>query len=314
MYRLPCFTAMLGLGCAIALSACGPRAIDLRLSMEPGESRRVQTSNESTMTLDSDMGSVIVETERTAQLAFTVLEVAENGDLTYDVGIEDIDLAMKMKMGDTDFAAELGFADMFARGMESAKGEHFRLTVSPKGEVLSLDGVDALRAKVVESMSVPDQLRESFQGEEVAGEQAIRDLVRPVFCRVPAEPVEPHSTWVIEEGISTPIPATITRTWQEAPEAAPGTHAFTYETAVETPPDAQARVMGGMSGTVTLSGSGAGKAAVEDGVGWLAEREEEITMAGMMEIKLLPMLPHGSEMPVTLAVRFRTTTLGGGEE
>jgi hypothetical protein len=202
---------------------------------------------------------------------------------------------------------------MFSRGMEAAKGEHFRVTVSSKGEVVSLDGVESLRAKVVGAMSIPDQLRESFRGDEVAGEQAIRDMVRPVFCRFPAEPVERDSTWVLEEVVAVPVPATITRSWNWGQEDDPDGAVFVYETSVATPPEAQMRVIGGMSGEITLAGSGSGQVTVENQAGWLHSRDEEITMNGMIQIKLLPMLPRGSDMPVALAVRFRTVTLEDGD-
>jgi hypothetical protein len=86
---------------AVALSsmACGPRTVDLKLAMEPGDTRRVQTTSESMMTMDSDIGSVVVETKRSAQLLFTVLSTVESGDVTFDVAIEDAELEMSTIMG-----------------------------------------------------------------------------------------------------------------------------------------------------------------------------------------------------------------------
>ena len=86
---------------------------------------------------------------------------------------------------------------MFRKIFSSMLGQSFKLSMSPKGEVMKIEGIQDLVEKMSNNINVPEQMKEQMrkQMKESFNEEQIRQSFAQGFYIYPDKPVKVGDSW-----------------------------------------------------------------------------------------------------------------------
>lgn len=206
-FLLLCIAAIMGMG----LTGCnGSKSgssdvVDLKLNLQKGKSYTYSTKT--TMNMDMTMMGKQMTTTGNIDFAFKMkvddVDAQNNYNITasYDAIRFKIN-AMGMDMGydsknPGDTSHENMMNGMFRKIFSSMLGQAFKLSMSPKGEVMKIEGIADLVEKISASINVPDQMKEQMhkQMKESFNEEQIKQSFAQGFYIYPDKPVKVGDSW-----------------------------------------------------------------------------------------------------------------------
>ncbi len=186
------------------------QAVELKWKFEAGQAFGIQLNQETTLLTEFDLARQQVETTASMQCAWTVVDVAKNGDAQIDMTIDAVKLALTIsKAGDqpgqmvatSQIEVDTGNAaatDAATDGREAEKailanlrailGEKIRMEVTSRGQIGDIRLTDKMKDAI---RSAP----QAMQMKALFGESALQELFGQTSPALPESAVEPGATW-----------------------------------------------------------------------------------------------------------------------
>jgi hypothetical protein len=150
---------------------------------------------------------------------FDVEEVNAEGDAHVQIAIQSAQFKHEDKGGVIEYDSAHDVSSNLppeARGIAAFIGEHFNATITPQGNVKSLEGIEQMMTRILEKLALPEgqekeAAREQFQAE--FGGTALQEMIENVLAVYPSESVTVGESWNRASRVSEGLPLILNNTW-----------------------------------------------------------------------------------------------------
>jgi hypothetical protein len=178
----------------LAASCKNNEPVDLKLNLKPG-SQYAYTIQTNTTTEQKPMGQSISSTQHvTMEMTYAVGE-AEGANQRLSVTYDRLAMDMSSPMGTLSYdSRDSAKSDPRLAVVGGMLNKPFTMTVTPEGEIKSVEGLDAILRSIGDStteegLAVQQQMAATFN------DTAVRSLMRQSLDIFPGHPVKPGDTW-----------------------------------------------------------------------------------------------------------------------
>jgi len=273
MWRRRNLLALIFSGLAVSIGAsCSSggdgEKVELRLRLEKGESHRLRWTSDQKIQQTDESG----QQEKVTFHAITFEQDSALGKITYD-SADPPETAHPLAM---KFAVLLG--------------ESFTIGLTPEGKVTSLEGVDAMFARILEGMDAPfpgmrQILEKQLQG--LIGGNGLKEMVENSLAVYPPESVAVGDSWNGTSVFSKGLPLTMENTWTlktlEDDKAVLAVESKIYPNAQVGPVD-----MGFSQLRYEVSGTQQGEIEIDLKTGWPSRQRLTQELSGTMDTQAGP--------------------------
>ncbi|MCC6488537.1 MAG: hypothetical protein IT364_13655 [Candidatus Hydrogenedentes bacterium] len=296
----------------ILFNGCGdPDKNKLLFRPELNVARTVNTSDASNTSMKMMGMEMTIGASKEMSYVMTPTAVDENGVVTLEVVIDHVrneTTGLDGMLKGAGMPQVPGMDDMFGekamqKALESMKGEKFTIRVSRNGEVLGVDGADAIASKIADAYTPPahlpaEQIKSGIR--QGYGNQGTLELMKQIFIKTPDQALNPGDTWqetTNRGSAEMPMEGTSTFTVGERNAGLLTlTTADQYQLDFSKGPMAGAMAAGNAS--AKISGQGTGTAEYEETTGW--PRKWVTTAKASGSISAM----QGVEMPMEISAKF----------
>jgi len=298
MWRRRNLLALIFSGLAVSIGAsCSSggdgEKVELRLRLEKGESHRLRwTSDQKIQQTDESGQQESVQQSAGIGLTFDVQEVDPDGTATVKVTFHAITFEQDSALGKItyDSADPPETAHPLAMKFAVLLGESFTIGLTPEGKVTSLEGVDAMFARILEGMDAPfpgmrQILEKQLQG--LIGGNGLKEMVENSLAVYPPESVAVGDSWNGTSVFSKGLPLTMENTWTlktlEDDKAVLAVESKIYPNAQVGPVD-----MGFSQLRYEVSGTQQGEIEIDLKTGWPSRQRLTQELSGTMDTQAGP--------------------------
>jgi len=199
--------ALLGvMVCAHGVSA---QKLALRWKYVPGNEVVYRVTSHQDMLIPAMGGTS--SSEQIQTMRWRVTGVAPNGDATVAVMIERVQANTRGLPGKLHYNSETGVVpdQPQARIFAAMAGSSYSMVIGADGVVRSVEGMEAVRQRMLEAMPEQAALLNSLSGELFSDEATVR-LMQQSIQMLPSEPVATGDTWDNSFSLSVPMLGTMT--------------------------------------------------------------------------------------------------------
>lgn len=188
---------------ALTANVTGVRADELAWKFSPGDRFRVSYEQTVEQTTEVLLQPVKATTVTRLELSWQVESVEGSGNAILVQSFDRIAMEMTTSRGETigfDSADETrprGAAGELARGIAPILGAPFRVTMSPRGEIVAIEVPEESLAKLREAPGTM-RLQRYFRADN------LKETLALVAAILPAGQVEPGATWKLERESANP--------------------------------------------------------------------------------------------------------------
>jgi hypothetical protein len=268
--------------CATMLfNGCGdPDKNKLIFKPEVNAARTVNVSNAANTSM-SPMGmNMTIGTSDERTYIMTPTAVGDTGDVTVEVMYDFVKTEMTGMEGLMGGAVQNlpGMDDLFGmkamqKALDTLKGQTFTMQVSRFGEVLNVNGADAIAGKLADAYDGPahipaTEMKSSIREEY--GDAAMLQQMKLVFLKSPDKALNAGDTWEEKTTINNmemPVEVTSTLTVGERNAGILPLN-IANQFSVDFSNGPMGKVIASGNASSTLSGQGSGTAEFEEATGW----------------------------------------------
>ncbi|HUT12734.1 MAG TPA: DUF6263 family protein [Thermoguttaceae bacterium] len=296
MWRRRNLLALIFSGLAVSIGAsCSSSGdgekVELRLRLEKGESHRLRwTSNQTIRQTLPDQRQLDVEQAFGMGFTLDVQDVDAEGTgkvrVTYHAVTFEQDNPLEGKIA-FDSASPPEKPHPLTMGLAGLVGQSFTMTLTSKGKVTSVEGVDAMLANVLESIDAPVPGLKQVMKEKMKqqfGDEALKKVMENMMAIYPDGPVAVGDTWSNRIDVATGFAMSIENTFTlKALED--DVAIVMMESKVRPNPDAEAIDMGIMKMRYELSGTQQGEMELDLKTGWPKRQELTQDLSGTVHVE-----------------------------
>jgi hypothetical protein len=304
--------SLLGLPVAAGAGEVPSGALDLGLHLEKGQTFRCTLRQESTQVLW--FGTTEVERTESSETVSTleVLAVDEKGVATVKVTTDRKASKSESESGVLEYDSEHPPDEVPWWELDSAAmiGRSYTVKVSPSGEILEIEGGDALRKVVADSLPEDETLRAQIADRAIKGvtDEALKESLWIVFPPGihPGKPVAIGDSWAPEQPI--PLEVMFVKNAYTLASRENGVATVTYEGPIEPDPDAEPIKEGPATIKVKMTGTVKGASRVDEKTGMVIESQADVALKGELLVTGMPntegeeSIPQTTEATMTLTV------------
>lgn len=301
---------------AILLNGCGnPDKNKLMFKPEVNAARTVNVSNASNSSMSlMGMSMTIGYTDQKTYI-MTPTAVSDTGDVTLTVTYDFVKAemtGMDAMMGGAGMPNMPGMDDMFGmkamqKALDTLKGQSFTVQVSKLGEVLRVEGADAIAEKVADAYEGPAHLPGAEMKSSIRdgyGDASMQEQMKRIFLKVPDKALNAGDSW--EENLSTEnmeVPVDITSTLTVGERNA-GVLPFTIanQMSVDFSKGPMGKALASGNASATLTGQGSGTAEFEEATGWVRSYVTTGKASGNISA------PGGMSIPIEISTKTEITS------
>lgn len=296
-------------------NGCGdPDKNKLIFKPEVNAARTVNVSNaaNTSMSLMGMNMAIGVSDERT--YIMTPTAVGDTGDVTMDVTYDYVKTEMTGMEGLMGGAAQNlpGMDDLFGmkamqKALDTLKGQTFTMQVSRFGEVLNVDGADAIAGKLADAYEGPAHIPAAEMKSSIRngyGDAAMLQNMKLVFLKSPDKALNAGDTWeekTTVENMEMPVEIASTLTVGER-NAGILPLTITNQMSVDFSKGPMGKAIASGNADSTLSGQGSGTAEFEESTGW----PRSYVMTGKASGNIA--IPGAGSIPLELATKTEITS------
>ena len=183
----------LGLCSGLFLTACG-QSFTPQFKPNVGDRRSIQQDDLLTMNIQMMGTNMPMTLSNSNAWMCEVTEVQDNGEVTLKLTAQQmrIDLGMDILKNLPGGGIDLSFLD---KAQNALKGQSFTVKLNPAGEILAMEGVDAITRHMVAEVPLPGAamgMQPAAMLEEYFGEPMFRKLVEAWMA--PYQPISDKAT------------------------------------------------------------------------------------------------------------------------
>ena len=310
-------TTTVAIGGVLALAAGCSKPDVLQVHFQEGFERtyeiRQTVNNEMSMPIINEGMRQTQDSNVTLRIA--VEGAAAEGPASVGVTIEKARTGFKMSfMGET-----LSFEDddpnnPIATATQALVGEEYQVTVAPDGDIVRVDGYDALLDKVLASLGTGAISREevaAYMTEMWNTDQERLSMQKSVFPRLPLTAVERGTTWTVNYMITNPFPMAIEDTYKVLNVHDDRITLDVASTLSPHPTESTIDFGGQFSMSIQVNGDGEGFMEIDRATGWINEASTTLRIRAEAEIQGMPMaLPGGmGKIPMTARIEYHSEAI-----
>ena len=290
----------------LALSGIAGAAVQLQLKLEEGKTYYERLRIERRIT-QSIMGQEqIIDHEIGVGRKLDVLDVDADGNMQVECKYIWSRFKESGAMGSVDYDSTHGpSVPGGAEGFAALLGQSYTIRLSPKGEVLDVNGIEDL-AKAVRK-KVPEELDTSSGLSPVAfllSKDGVQETTSSVLAVYPPEPVVEGARWETRDLTTQGGPILVESRWT-VKKLWMGVASITSVSTVKADPTAEPMDVQGAKMRIDLSGTHEGTAAVDEATGLIKTSSSQYLLKGQLGI----VTPEGKLLDtVAIPISLETTT------
>ncbi len=290
---------------------CDSNKINLKFNPIAGKTYKLKQFTEQKIKQTMMGKEENVENKTTMILSFFIKN-KELENSIIDVSIDKITYEMTSEKMRMQFDSDNGDPDnMIARIFSGLIGKKLTLTIAPDGEILSVEGSEAIYETIVRGLSVPDeasrmQLRETLN--QVIGEKAFKGNMGMITHIFPEKPVSVGGKWKNSAVLEQMVPTDVENTW-ELKNIHNGIATIMGNSTITADNVAPIADMTQMPTTYDLHGTQTATVKVEEFTGWIIAAQMNSTIKGRIIIDKNPQAPQGLEIPLEFTTLTKYETI-----
>lgn len=240
---------------------------------------------------------------------FDVLHVDGDGTATTKVTYKAVQFRSQGAAGvinydSTDTPAEV---PLQAKGFAALVGESFTAQISAQGQILDMQGADALLGRALARLDLPDgpirtgvedALRKQFNP------QAIKTTLENMLAIFPGKPVGIGDAWSKKITLAKGFPMIINTTWT-LKSRKNGLAVIEAHSTIDPNPAGEPLQLGQTKLVYAVSGTQQGTLEIEEDSGWLSHAQLTQKAGGQIHLQGTPLNPPEDSWPVTIKSEIR---------
>ncbi len=212
MKRFSLFPWLALLALSLALTGCGPREIVLQFAPQAGEVYQVDSVMEQDMTQSFGGQEMTISQRFEYGYTWAIREVSAEGNITVEVTYNHI--ATEQSFGDQAIAYDSAVDEApppELAGMDLMLGQSFTMVLSPRGQVLEINGLDEMYQAIVEASTLPEEQKAAFAQalEDSYGATALQEQFSSMLVPYDGQPLTEGHSWTIEQQLNGLVPVAI---------------------------------------------------------------------------------------------------------
>jgi hypothetical protein len=287
-------------------AAGGPDKLDLHFHFQKGQTYHLipTVEEKSTQVVDGE-DQVTTNTVVLGQ-TLEVLSVNDDGSATIKVtfgptATKNEGPQSTYAFDSTDPPKDL---PMPAVGLALVVGKSYTVTMTPAGEIVKMEGVDALIETMVGALPDDEEIRASMReslGHQF-GEDALKELLANITAPFPGKPVAVGDSWTQKVTHTRGMPR-ITETTYTLAERSNGVATVKVNATMKPDPDAEPVKSGPMSMRHTVEGTETGTYKLDEATGFILEGEIEHNLHGDVILSNVPGRDGDLTIPTTVEIK-----------
>lgn len=300
--------SLLALGCA---ADCRPAAaqagdgspVELKYRLHAADSYRMRMTTIQRIKQNVQGQDIVMNMLIGMGYRMGVEAVDAKGNATVKVTYSSVVFRQEGPQGTIEFDSEKPTADVpvMAKGFAAVVGEHFTMQLAPSGQVLAVDGVDAMSARVIKKADLPEGPMREMVGKMMKdqyGDQTLKEMLEKVMRIFPDKAVRVGDTWTNQANLTKGFPLTIDSTYTLKQRlngiATIGVHSVCKPNA-----KAPATEMFNMKMSYKLKGEQNGTMDVDEKTGWILRSKLTQAFEGTVAVQN-PASPDPISIPMSI--------------
>jgi len=246
--------------CLALTPACKSEPIALGLNLEGAFELKVALAMSQLVTEERDGEEFESAQDVILQWSQTVEDVRPDGSAVLALAYERARLAVSNPSFGTvtyDSAAPPDVVPLLAIGLHAAVGETVRLVVDERGEILKVPGIETFADRIYSKLALPPSMDGSAARNTLRqwfSEDAMREMMRPIFSIYPDGLVQTGDSWQREVTVQRPFPHKQINHY-ELVDVDAGTATIRVTSELEPLGEARVDYPGGVSAVFDIEGS-----------------------------------------------------------
>lgn len=275
------------IGCSGSKEAATPawksaEGYQLQLRMEPGQSYRMETTMDQTMTMNVMGRTMDMEQEQTMFYRYDVTDVADDGGVQFDytmtrakgrVGMPAMGRTMTFDTADSTSGGQTG---RMSQRMRAVTGHTVAVTMSPNGTIRDVQGLEAIIEGAVAAQE--DSMQARMMRRMLSREGVLQQMSMS-FNVYPDGPVQVGDTWSTESTVRFGFPMDMTATYTLS-SIKEETAVLDAQYKLRPPADGESMRMGGMKMDMDLKGTMEGTVEVDLPTGLATQSDLSMDLSG----------------------------------
>jgi hypothetical protein len=190
----------------------------LRMNLQPGEAYRVRFSTEQQIHQSMQGQSLDTEQRIGYEYNYSIRSADAAGNTWIDVVYTWVHFEQETVLGSVLYDSDNPPAQIppGAEGFAALLGNGFSMLVTPQGEVLEIEGIEAMYDQMLEAMDFPDpateeQFRQAIQQQ--FGEDALKQQMNGASFEFPQEAVQVGDSWTVSTETTAVMPMAMESTY-----------------------------------------------------------------------------------------------------
>lgn len=288
---------------ALNSSAQDQGPLDLSLNLEAGSSYLcVMELNKNVVQTEGGRDQTLKH-ELLMSWRYDVIGTNDNGDINIKLTYTRIKVKQDFGFQSSEYDSDSppDYVEPAMRGHGAVVGSELGVVISRKGQIIELQGVDAMLDKMIEDLDLPDspaknQMIASMRSQ--FGEDDLRQTLEQITGFYPELPVEPGDKWTSETLVSTGLPMKVVDNYMLRSRRN-GVADIDVSSVITSSPDSEGVRMGPVSIFYDITGTHTGSIEVDESTGLPIRYELDMTFSGTVIASGIPdMEPQSSPIRV----------------
>lgn len=262
--------------------------VTLRLKLPPGQVHHMQMTAEQQIELpDRDTS---IDQHLSTALRFEVVEVESDGTQTLTVTYTHVALKQQGPMGPVNFDSSHPPAKLplTAQPFAALVDQQFSVSLSPKGQVRALAGLDAIVEKMLAGLNMGDGPAKAAMEKgirEQFGPEAMKQNLQNMLNVYPDKPVDVGDGWTHTAAMKQGLPL-IAETTYTVSKITADTVTLAADSRISPNPHAEPMDMGALKLEYLLGGTQSGTMELDRATGWTKRSKMTQSFTGRMKMSI----------------------------
>ncbi len=294
--------------------------IELKLNLAKGQKYGTLTTIDQKMSQTVNGQPINVNQKFTMEINAEVLDVDANGISTVKITYSQIKMSMDGPGGLIEYDSTKPAVDsnnpqaqMMTDLWKSMVGMEIVMKLTPKGDIASIEGIEAMLEKMVEKMGSDDpNMAQSMKEmmKNFMGEDNLKEMNNGMFAGLPDGLVGVGDMWydTMNLGTGFPIDLDVTYVLRDRKE---GIAFIDMVSKIDMGDEKSSLIeMQGMKMNMQISGIQSGTFEVDETTGWSVRSSMDQKFSGVIKMPPSPQMPEGMTIPITIESKITAEPMG----
>lgn len=297
--------AVMALGAIVSNVYSTDQKFDLKLKLKKGQKfgLKMVTNQKMSQTMMGQQQKMNRMT--TMGMSFEVLAVDDNGNMSIKTTYQNIHTRMEGPMGvmeyDSTRPQQPGADNPMSAMYKAMLGQSFITKLSPKGQILEINGIDEMVAKMIDKIATDEARKQQMKQmiKNFINEDQMKETSGAMVAALPQKPVGIGDSWKnkISVAVGFPMKIDTTNTLTDYKE---GIITIQTNADIETGDDAKPTEMGPMKMTIKMKGTQKGTIQIDAATGWIIRSKTDVNFTGEFKTEPNEQMPQPMTIPIAI--------------